>query len=249
VNNCVNWTFINKGGKMRGIASWESGEEAGEEAVLEVDTLSGNEITISRTDVKGPKQGQTITYTGRLHGKQVGGEYSSEFNGHNDSGNWYWVCSKDDSRAGPVSLPSEMHYCVPGSDCISMHLYQGRYVWHSRRGSGQFTVSSFTRKRLTLDRVDVSGFTGHYTGEIVGKHLENVVSSGHPFTPDWRPGEDTSNRTTLFAWGSELNSIPGDEGVLSAGVIGPGTIQPGRTNSSAQGGPELNITGADIVQP
>jgi len=55
VNNCVNWTFINKGGKMRGIASWESGEEAGirriaraldeVHAEIEADVLTCLEIT------------------------------------------------------------------------------------------------------------------------------------------------------------------------------------------------------------
>jgi hypothetical protein len=228
VNNCTTWTFIQANGKMQGIASWEAGEESGEQAVLDVQYVTATQIKLTRTDIRGPKQGLTATYTGTVHNKQIGGEFTSEFNGQDQSGNWYWVFD-DDSIP---SLPAEMHYCAPGSDCITMHLLQGRYVWQNNRGRGVWTVRTWTRKKLSLDRVDVSGFTGYYTGDVLNNHLENVMTSNRPFTPDWKPGPDTTYGNVLFAWGTELNTLPGDGGIIPVGTAGPTS----------------NITGADIVQ-
>lgn len=217
VNNCTTWTFIRANGKMQGIANWETGEEAGQQAVLDIQYATDNQIKITRIDIKGPKQGRTTTYTGTLHGKQVGGEFTSEFNGQTHSGNWYWVFD-DDSIP---SLPVEMHYCAPGSDCISMHLLRDHYVWKNNRGRGVWTVRTWTRRKLSLERVDVSGFTGHYTGDIVNNHLENIMTSNRPFTPDWKPGPDTTYGNVLFAWGTELNTLPGDEGIVPLGTAAP----------------------------
>lgn len=200
VNNCTTWTFMRVNNKMKGFAKWSTGEEA----VLEVESASNSQVSISRTDVTGSKQGLTASYTGVVHGRNVGGEFTSEYNGKTRSGNWYWV-DEDDQAA---SLPVEMHFC--GQGCFALHLVNGRY--QTTDGRGIWTVRQFDGKTFALDRADASGFVSYYKGDVLNNHLVNIVTGQRPFTADWRPGPDTRYNNVILAWGTELNAVPGDGG-------------------------------------
>lgn len=201
VNNCTTWTFMNTGTQMVGSAKWPDGEES----VLQVDKATNSEITITRTDITGAKQGLSATYKGTIHGKNVGGEFTSSYNGQADSGNWYWVFDSPSS----TSLPVEFHFC--GQGCFSLHLING--VYKTTDGQGTWKVEPFDGKTLKLDRQDPSGFVGYYKGDLLNGRVVNITTGSRPFTPDWKPGPDTRYNNVLMTYGPELNSIPGDGGV------------------------------------
>ena len=71
---CTHWTFHG----TKGYGKWEDGEVA----MLLVESAKDDKLVISRTDMAGPREGLTATYTGTLHGdKQLGGEYTSFYEG------------------------------------------------------------------------------------------------------------------------------------------------------------------------
>jgi hypothetical protein len=115
------------------------------------------------------------------------------------------------SQSSPA-LPAKMHWCAV--NCITLVLYQGHYVGsdnlHPEQAikCGLFTVESFTRESVVMHRTDC---------EPPGSAVLNgkISASGNAIvdgTITWtsHPCCGTGSRAFLAAWGSEIDSIPGN---------------------------------------
>jgi hypothetical protein len=185
VNNCATWTFLGS----QGTGQWPSGNIAS----LTVEHYDSDSVVIRRADSTGASAGLSAVYTGTRHGDRVGGEYTSSWPGHwdNQSGNWYATVQKTTE----TSLPPEMHFCA--QQCADLKLENGHYYIPGAYGNGSsiWTVESFTRESVILRRVDSTGFTARYTGQMssAGNSIINALANG--------------SYTFLLTWGAALNDI------------------------------------------
>jgi hypothetical protein len=195
-NNCATWTFLG----AQGNGQWPSGEIAN----LNVERYDDNTAVIRRADSTGSSAGLTAVYTGTRHGDRVGGEFTSSWPGHwdNKSGNWYATVGS------PISPPNLMHFC--DVNCITLQWENGKYVsttrysWESPDYSSTWTVESFTRESVVLNRSDTGSFALNvvYQGQI-SKEGDSLVNAANPFHGAQQPAN------IKLAWGTALNSVPG----------------------------------------
>jgi hypothetical protein len=205
INNCTTWTFLSK----KGYSKWPTGEEA----VLEVESVNGDEITISRTDVTGSKAGLIATYKGTLHAGRLGGEFESHYQGHDDSGNWYAILGTPAPRP-----PAVMHLCL--AHCQTWTLGEGPpfdKLHYGSEASGMIAVvDSWTRESVVMHRTDYGSVPG--TAVLTGKLSSDgnsIVDGNIAWT--WHPccGTTTSGRF-IAAWGSAISTVPGSDAESSS---------------------------------
>jgi hypothetical protein len=107
-----------------------------------------------------------------------------------------------------------MHFCA--FNFMTLTLQDGHYVVTAETGvktkdgrtvTGTWTVETFSPDSVILRRVDATGFTGVYKGQISkdGNRLVNITLDGDP---------DPKMRLT---WGSALNETPG--GAMLSGIM------------------------------
>ena len=209
--NSSNWTFVS----AKGYGKWQTGEEA----VLELKSVQGDQVVIIRTDVAGAKAGFTATYKGTLHENRLGGEFSYE--GRSESGSWYAI-----PEAAATSFPTVIHFC--GANCFTLTWANGHYAITSPRNSwdppdftSTWTVETFTPQSVILHRHDSpnranpasipNGWDVVYRAKISpdGNRLVGVTLNGTP-TP-----------IIKVAWGDALTQVPG----CNAERDGTGTCQ------------------------
>jgi hypothetical protein len=202
-NNCTTWTFLG----TQGNGQWPSGEIAN----LRVEHFDADTVVIRRADSTGSSAGLTAVYKGTRHGDRIGGEFTSSWPGRwdNKSGNWYATIGK-----AAESLPSVMHFCA--QHCATLIWDNGHYVIpgaYGGNGSSIWTVESFTRESVILDRADSNGFTGFYKGQISseGNRLVNAVSASSRSSLS-NPDGNTRFNSFKLTWGTALDSIPGSDG-------------------------------------
>jgi hypothetical protein len=194
IDNCTTWTFLTK----KGYGKWRTGEEA----VLEVESVKGDELTISRTDVTGSKAGLTGTYKGTLHAGRLGGEFDSHYQGHDESGNWYAILGTP-----APSLPNVMHFC--DVNCFTLQLQDGSYT--GENGNEHWTVESFTRESAVFHRrVNNPAFEVTYKGRI-SEDGNSLIGVANPFCCNG--GQPTNVR---LSWGLALNTVPGNNAERNA---------------------------------
>jgi hypothetical protein len=186
-NNCADWTFLG----AQGNGQWPSGEIAN----LTVESYDDNSVEIRRADSTGRAAGLTALYKGTRHGDHVSGEFTSTWPGNweNRVGPWYAMLI-------PQNTPPVMHFCA--ANCFTLKWDKSHYVStgdNDPNSKTTWTVESFTPQLVVLRRLDSSGFTGFYSGQISpdGTTLVNKMSNGKP----------SNYRLT---WGAALNATPGN---------------------------------------
>jgi hypothetical protein len=208
VDNCTNWIFLSSNG-WKGYGKWRTGEEA----ILELESPSDGKVIIHRTDVQGSRAGLTATYTGTLHNDQVGGEFASDYQGHNSSGNWYAIMG----NATVQRPPSIMHWCA--QHCTTLMLDNGAPFDKPHYGSvaagSLWTVEKFTPESVIINRTDYRPYPGTavMTGQLSGDGNSNVNGV---IRWTYHPCCGLSSGQYQAAWGSAINMVPGSDAERAA---------------------------------
>jgi len=116
------------------------------------------------------------------------------------------VCLLSAAQNSNQPLPPVMHFCA--YNCMTLTLQGDHYVVTAESGvktkdgrtvTGTWTVESFSPESVILRRVDATGFTGVYKGQISkdGNRLVNITLDGKP------------NPKMRLTWGTALNETPG----------------------------------------
>jgi len=212
VNDCGTWTFLG----TQGNGQWPSGEIAN----LNVEHFDQNNVVIRRADSTGASAGMTVVYTGTRDGDRIGGEYTSSWPGHwiDKKGNWYATIGK--IKTGP---PSVMHWCA--QHCSTWVWAGGRYVGAGTPHPELFpncgvTVESFTPESVFMHRMDCGQYPG--TAVLTGKISPsgNTIVNG-TITWTYHPCCGLGSGAFNAAWGSAINTIPGQDGPAQAVVSRP----------------------------
>ena len=199
--SCGIWKFS---GRI-GAGTWPTGEEA----ILELESMTDDKIVIRRTDLKGSKEGLTAKYTGTRDEIGVGGTYTSSWQGISKSGHWSWEWTL--SEQNPLGPPSVMHWCAMNFNCFTLNWDNGHYVAmdNGHPHGSIWTVESFTPKSVVMHRTE-PGATAIVTGQISSDG--NSIVNGQI---TW-----TSGPTGTFAfrasWGAALNTLPGSNAEAAA---------------------------------
>ena len=168
------------------------------------------------------------------------------------------VCLLSAAQTSNQPLPPVMHFCA--YNCMTLILQDGHYVVTAESGvkmkdgrtvTGTWTVESFSTDSVILRRVDATGFTGVYKGQISkdGNRLVNITLDGH---------RDPKMRLT---WGTALNETPGsnaerDRMLTSQGTPGPSSTAPsavqqpgvdGKSGQETSGGANSPVTASDVI--
>ena len=218
INNCATWTFFNK----KGVGRWPTGEEA----VLEATEMSNNQITISRTDVTGGKAGLTGTYTGSLVGDEVGGTFTSTYQGKTETGHWYWIVTPN-VKSDIVSLPAALQVCDV-ERCLPYRLENdGHYrnytnLPYQRDEVRTLEVKSFTRGSVEFTETDTGTFplTAVWSGHI--SQADNTVAEGTYYFSSWagRTVQHPESKPFTIKWGAGMAAVTPPQ-LASSGTQAP----------------------------